>query len=188
VWGWLRSFLFPQPGPAVTVAPVNIRGGGRQNICPGRVVFENSGTASAFDLEWETRKYNDPILPPTYDRKRERLTAALKVGDQFALELLDGTNDPQSPGSRSLTLADFYEFEIFVRYRNAAKQRFLSYVRVAMAGHVEYHDHAVNPFHRLILPAEIWCRHFIPSLWAHIKANARPRLYQLLKWIAKKTS
>lgn len=189
VVGWLRSLFFPPPGPAVTIAPVNIRSTDRQDIYPRLIVFENSGTAAAFNVEWETRKYYDPVLPPTYDRKRGRLSAALKPGDQFQLTLLEGTDERASPGSPGVALADFYEFEIFVRYRNVAKQGFLSYVRVGLAGEVEHRDHAVNPFRRLILPVEICCRHFLPSLWVHVKVKGRPQLYRLLKkWIGKKTS
>ena len=177
--GWLRSLLRPPHGPAVTIAPVSIRHTDRQDVNPQCIVLENSGTATAFNLEYEIRKYYAGLLPPSYDKKRKRLSSALKPGDSFSLKLLEGSGE-------SLSLADFYDFEIFVHYQNAAKQAVLFYVSVGMAGEVKYRDHAVNPFRRLVLPTEVWCKYFFASLWIHIKVKTRPKLYRVGKWIVKK--
>jgi hypothetical protein len=188
VLGWLWSLLRLPNGPALTIAPASIRNSERQDIYPRFIVFENSGTASAFNVEAEIRTYYDPILRPTYDPKKKRLSTALKPGDQFRLELLAGSDESSVPGAPGLALADFYCFEVFVRYQNAGKQNLLSYVRIGMVGEIEHRDHAVNPLRRAVLPTEIWCRHFFPNLWIHAKVRARPNVYRLLSSIRNKVS
>ena len=181
--GWLGSLMRPPQGPAVTIAPASIRDAERQDIYPRFIVLENSGTAAACNLEWETRTYYDPLVPPTYDRKRKRLSTALRPGESFTLELLAGSDESVTPGSRGMALADLYAFEVFVRYQNAGKQGMLSYIRIGMAGEIEYRDHAVNLFHRSVLSVEIWFRHLLSNFWINVKVKARPRLYGVLAWM-----
>lgn len=160
---WFRSLLRPPSGPALTIAPTSIRNPDQQDIYPRFIVFENTGTAAAFNLEWEVRKYYDSLLPPKYDKNAGRLSTALKPEVELKLELLAGTDESPKPGSRGLALTDLYPFEVLVRYQNAEKQSLLSYVRIGMGGTIEAHDHAVNRFRRALLPIEIWCRHFLRS-------------------------
>ena len=140
---------------------------------------------SAFSVEWEVHKYYDAMLPPKHETVKQRLTAALKPGDTFAVNLLDDPDDASAPGSRGHAVADWYSFEVFIRYKDVAKHGFLSYVRVGRAGRIQQQDHAVGLFRRPILPAEIWCRHFGLSLWIHIKVRTRPRIYAALKWVSR---
>jgi hypothetical protein len=56
-------------------------------------------TSLAFNLEWEIRRYYDPLIPPNYSRERKKRSLARKPGESLPLKLLL-RSDSQANSSR----------------------------------------------------------------------------------------
>src|SRR5690242_411128 len=142
--------------PALTIDPVSLRPGSQQVLDPQAIGFVNSGSAPAFNVRYEIRRYYDSLLWRNYACRSREIIPAIAPGKGFQVEWTPGHDDPE--------VARFFTWEVRVHYEQQDGASFLSFASVGMVGQLTRHSHAAGWVRRRVLPLETWSRHFFPSL------------------------